>query len=192
MRKIVYILFIPALLAGCSRFGSYYHVAQGARAYANGDYQRANIAYIEASGSEDNALQIAFNLGTVYYALGEVSAAESEWQIAEGTADQELAYRVFFNYGVLLFERGEYAEAYEKFRNALEIEPTGIEAKINLELTMEKMEVRKGESQALISPQAPREGRAEVELIMNYLKKMEGEVWESTEVLEYEPLPRDL
>ena len=92
----------------------------------------------------------------------------------------------------MLYERGLYTEAYEKFRNALEINPAGIEAKINLELTIKKMEVNDGKSAPASAPQAAVESRGEIDRIMNYLKKMEGGVWESTEKLEYRPLPRDL
>ncbi len=150
------------------------------------------MAYIEAGRSDDFKEWIAYDLGTVYYALGEVDAAESEWRIAANTLDEELAYRVSFNYGVLLYERGAYAEAYEKFRNALEINPSGVEAKINLELTIEKMEVNDGKSTPAAATQTTGESSREIDRIMHYLKKMEGEVWESTKSLEYRPLPRDL
>ncbi len=190
LKRTIFILLALSLLAGCSRLEPYLHVAQGGRAYANGDYQRANTAYIEASGKDDYEHWVAYDLGSVYFALGETESAENEWQIAEGTPDKNLAYRVLFNYGVLLYERGSYEEAYEKFRNALEIEPTGLEAKVNLELTMQKMEVRESKPQQAVPSSG--ETSAEIDLIMNYLKKMEGEVWESTEVLEYKPLPRDL
>ena len=192
MKKPVYLLILLTLLMGCSKVEPYYRVAQGARAYANGDYYRANIAYIEASKSLEYEHWTSYNLGTVYYALGEIGSAESEWQVAKGTLDDELGYRVFFNHGVLLFERGEYTQAYDNFRNALEIRPSGIEAKINLELTMEKMKAREGTSPETVSSQLPEETSAEIDLIMNYLKKIEGAVWESTEILESEALPRDL
>ena len=192
LKRMSIFLAMVCLLTSCSKLASFLHVAEGARAYAGGDYQQANIAYIEAGRSNDYEEWIAYDLGTVYYALGEVDAAESEWQIAENTHDEDLSYRAHFNYGVLLYERGSYSRAYEKFRNALEINPTGVEAKINLELTIEKMEVNDGNSAPTGTSQAAGESSGEIDRIMNYLKKMEGEVWESTERLEYRPLPRDL
>ena len=189
---MVFFVFLVWILTGCSKLGPYLQVAQGARAYANGDYQQANIAYIEASKSGMYEEWVAYDLGAVYFALGEVDAAESEWQIADDTLDEDLSYRVHFNLGVLLYERGSYAQAYEKFRNALEINPAGIAAKINLELTIQKMEVNDGNSTPPASPQSAGESSGEIDRIMNYLKKMEGEVWESTEKLEYQLLPRDL
>ena len=192
LKKILLLFAVLLILTGCTKLNPYIRVAKGSRAYANGDFQRANISYIEAGKYGEYDHWISYNLGMVYYALGEVEAAESEWQIAEGAQDEELSYRVLLNYGVLLYERGAYADAYEKFRNALEINPPGVEAKKNLELTVEKMEVSEGASQPERSPGAGSDTTEEIDLIMNYLKKLEGEVWESTEVLEYTPLPRDL
>ncbi len=192
LKVVLLSLAVVAALTGCSRLGPHIQVAKGARAYANGDFQRANIAYIEAGRTGENEHWIAYNLGTVYYALGEVEAAESEWQIAEGAQDKDLSYRALCNYGALLYERGAYTEAYEKFRNALEIKPAGLEAKKNLEITIKRMVVRENESEPVETTQLKGETDDEIDLIMNYLKKIEGEVWESTEELEYKPLPRDL
>ncbi len=187
---LVFLAFFT--LSGCSKLNPYVKVAQGGRAYANGDFQRANISYIEAGKAEEYEHWISYNLGTVYYALGETEAAESEWQVARGAQDEQLAYQVLFNYGVLLYERGAYTDAYEKFRNALEINPSGVEAKKNLELTMDRMEVSEGKRQQKTTSQLSEKTSGEIDLILNYLKNMEGEVWQSTEALQYEPLPRDL
>jgi Ca-activated chloride channel family protein len=192
LKPILVLFVLISILSGCSKLTPYLRVAEGARAYASGDYQRANIAYIDAGRYEAFEEWIAYDLGAVYYALGEVDAAESEWQIAAGSGDEELLYRVFFNYGVLLFERGSYSEAYEKFRNALEINPSGVEAKKNLELAMEKMEVSEGQGAPPVVSQSDDDTSGEIDRIMNYLKKMERGVWQSTERVEYQPLPRDL
>lgn len=83
LKKVSVILVCACLFAGCSKMGTFLHVAEGARAYASGDYQKANISYIEAGRSDEYEEWVAYDLGAVYYALGEVDAAESEWQIAQ-------------------------------------------------------------------------------------------------------------
>ena len=192
MKRPIVILLVVLLLSGCSKLSPYFHVANGNRHYTNGNYQTANILYIEAARSGEFEHWIAYNLGTVYYALGEVDAAAREWEIAAGSRDETLLYSVYFNHGVLLYERGSYGEAYEKFRNALEINPSGFEAKVNLELSREKMEVKEKRSTTAAEAVPPGESGGEIDRILNYLKRMEGEVWESTKELEQEPLPRDL
>jgi len=178
-------------ITGCAKIVPYLSVARGNHAYSNGDYQTSNIAYINAAKSEHFEEWIAYNLGTVYYALGEVEAAAREWELAGGGRDGELPYMVYFNHGVLLFERGQYEDAYEKFRNALEINPNGIEAKVNLELCIEKMEL-KSQDPSLGSTALQSNTRGEIDRIMNYLQRMEGQVWDSTERIDHLPTPRDL
>jgi Ca-activated chloride channel family protein len=158
----------------------------------SGNYQGANIAYIEAGKTGEKEHWIAYNLGTVYYALGESDAAEREWQIASGSRDEYLLYRAHYNLGVLYFDRGMYSLAYEHFRNALEIHPSGVQAKKNLELTIEKLDVDTRNPAGEGEAQSDGESRGEIERILNYLRRMEGEIWQSTEELDYTPLPRDL
>ena len=182
-----------AVFSGCSKITPYIHVARGNHDYNNGDYQSANIAYINAAKTDHFEEWIAYNLGTAYYALGEIEAAAKEWELTEGIRKGELGYMVHFNHGVLLFERGQYNNAYEKFRNALEINPNGIEAKVNLELCIEKM-VLKSQEPGIGPDHAPLQSntRGEIDRIMNYLRRMEGQVWESTERIDQQPSPRDL
>ena len=185
-------LVVCILLAGCSEFAPFAGVVKGNRKYASGDYQGANVAYIEAGESGTYQYWIAYNLGAVYYALGEAEAAEREWLIALGTQDEALLYNVYFNLGVLCYDRGSYAEAYESFRNALEINPNGAQAKLNLELSIRKLEVKDQKNLPAGDSANDGQSQGEIERILNYLRRMEGEVWESTENLDHSPLPRDL
>ncbi len=192
LKKSGLVLLACALLSGCAKLAPFTGVVRGNREYASGDYQNANIAYIEAGRSGEYEHWIAYNLGTVYYALGEAEAAEREWLIASGTRDEALLYQAYFNLGVLYYDRGLYSEASERFRNALEINPEGLEAKLNLELSIEKREVRDRKNGPPTESPAAGQSSGEIERILNYLRRMEGEIWESTENLEYKPLPRDL
>ena len=181
------------VLASCSKIVPYLSVARGNHEYSNGDYQSANIAYINAAKSEHFDEWIAYNLGTVYYALGEVEAAAKEWDLAGGGIEGQLPYLVNFNHGVLLFDRGQYEDAYEKFRNALEINPNGLEAKVNLELCIEKMELKSQEPNLGSNYTSLQSNtRGEIDRIMNYLRRMEGQVWDSTERIDQASIPRDL
>lgn len=189
--RVGVVLISLLLPTGCAKIVPYLSVAKGNHAYSNGDYQTSNIAYINAARTEHFEEWIAYNLGTVYYALGEVDAAAKEWEIAGAASEGKLPYIVFFNHGVLLFERGQYEDAYEKFRNALEINPNGIEAKVNLELCIEKMQLKSQEPNLGPTP-LQSTTRGEIDRIMNYLRRMEGRVWDSTERLNQAPTSRDL
>ena len=126
-------------LAACSRAQVYYQVASGNWAYDRGDYQEANIDYLDAGLSGLYPGYTAYDLGNVYHALGEGEAAAAEWAKAERSGDPALKEPTLFNEGILAYEIGHYRVAYEAFRRALEIDPSDISAKIDLELAYQKM-----------------------------------------------------
>ena len=50
--------------------------------------------------------------------------------------DKNVRYAVFYNCGIIANRKGNYEEAAKFFRNALKIDGTKIDAKINLELSL--------------------------------------------------------
>lgn len=180
------------VLGGCSQVELYYSVLAARHEYNRGNYQEANIALI---GAQEHGLYeewIAYDLGTVYYALGESTAAEQEWSLAVEADSEALLYRSFFNLGVLQYELGRYRDAYESFRNALEVDPTSMDAKINLEYSLEKMSVDEPEPGASSAQaQTTEDERGEVERILKYLSRTEEPIWKSTEEIDEPDRSRD-
>ena len=54
----------------------------------------------------------------------------------ENVEDKNVRYAVFYNCGIIANRKGNYVEAAKWFRNALKIDGTKIDAKINLELSL--------------------------------------------------------
>ena len=129
---------------------------------------------------------IRYNIGTVYYALGEPASALEVWSNARPEDESELAFYLEFNRGVLAYESGNFREAFIRFRRALELDPASIEAKVNIEFALEKLETR-GEERSKIdeSDSIP----SEVERVLKYLERLEENVWESTKEIEQEEVP---
>ena len=75
----------------------------------------------------------------VYYALGETLPAKEEWENAEKTENIYLLSKIYFNKGIYFYEKGNYEESYNYFKKALKINPSNIDIKINLELSLKKM-----------------------------------------------------
>jgi Ca-activated chloride channel family protein len=141
---LITVLLLSALIfSSCSRIDDYLKVIEGNYAYSRGDYMDANFDYLLAESSSDYDHRIAYNLGNVYHSLGESEAAQEEWNYAaEAEEDPMLLYRIAFNRGVLSYETGEYQSAYSYFRQALRIDPEDIEAKVNLEFCLRKLNMR--------------------------------------------------
>lgn len=132
-----------ALLASCSVAQSYLSVVQGTSAYRRGSYQEATVHYLRAQKGDSHSARVAYDLGNVYHALGEPQGAETEWSRAQKTKDPQVLTATLFNEGVLDYELGHYRKAYERFRKVLEMTPGDINAKIDLELSFEKMTSRR-------------------------------------------------
>lgn len=98
-----------------------------------------------------NAKEIAENNGNKaeyeIYALSstclmqneDVSAINSLKKI-ENTRDEKLSSSVFYQLGIIAFKKQEYKLAASYFKKSLEKEPSKIDAKINYELSIKKLD----------------------------------------------------
>jgi Ca-activated chloride channel family protein len=94
---------------------------------------------------EDAAPYAMYGLGMVYFAMGEEKAAlsrlaEAETMIAfTNASNRELHYRIHYNSGIVLFDRGDFLGATDSFREALRADHGKTEAKRNLELAIRSL-----------------------------------------------------
>lgn len=135
------LLFIAALLSitSCERLVESGTIIAGNQKYRSGEYQEAIIDYLKGVNSESNRDYFYYNLGNVYTSLGEYPAAFSIWSRTDGGVNSQLKYNLLYNRGFLEFKLGNYKDAYNLFQQALIIMPSSINAKINLEITLNKM-----------------------------------------------------
>lgn len=98
---------------------------------------------------------VGYNLGTVFYALGEAASARDLWNEVVPGENQELAFRLVYNQGILNYRNGAYPEAYESFKSALLLNPASMAAKVNLEHSLAKMNAREAGSQEVAPGASP-------------------------------------
>ena len=175
-------------LGSCSADSRHLLVLQSNYSFSQGDYLAATVGYLNSLDDPQFPDHVSYNLANVYHSLGEFPAALSLWQEAEQTQDLDLIFRINFNQGVLYYEQGQFAEAEQAFISALLLNPNSVDAKINLELTLEKVSASVPNSgrrtqpadqnqdqgsnqnpQGSDSPQALR--------IFDYLRRKEGQQW---------------
>ena len=132
-RRLPAILLFVVIFQGCEIGWASFRVMTGNLHYGRGQYQKAILQYLHTN--ELTAMDIRYyNLGNVYYALGEGKAALNNWVKAEHeTHDPDILFRIEFNRGVLYYQWGRFNEAYQSFRRALTINPADNDTKINLE-----------------------------------------------------------
>ncbi len=170
----------------CRDAGPSGRVLSGNMAYGRGQYQKAILRYLDADDETGIGRDaVNYNLANVYYALGEGDAALKAWAMAESlTDDTDILFRVAFNRGVLYYNWGRYDEAYREFRRALSINPSDIDAKINLEDALSR-----------VRSEIPGEGRGEggevenvgeeidddSKRLLDYVRRKEADAWSTEE-----------
>lgn len=170
----VLILLSFFLFTSCDEAAAAYRVAQGNYSYARGAYQKANLNYFMAEEKKAEPEIIAFNLGTVFYALGEVDSARELWGGVDPGEDRELAFRLIYNRGILQYREGAYHEAYDNFKKALQLNPASVEAKINLEHSFAKMNAREsGTPEAVPGVPSVSAGSEEVQRVLEFIRRNE-------------------
>ncbi len=179
-------LLALVLMGSCSFGEPHISVLQGNYAYGQGRFQRATVEYLEALEADQHVPWILFNLGNSYHSLGENEAALEMWNAALSSQDPQVMYRAGFNRGVLFYEQGRFEEAYNEFRYALVINPSSIAAKVNLELTVQKL--RAGTTAENGRPAAGSGGgdgepSAETLRVLNYIRRKEVNRWRSQDRL---------
>ncbi len=153
-------------------------VLKGNYLYQQGRYQDALLSYLEGRDTEKFSGRIQYNIGNVYYALGEGEAALGIWDSIDENRDSEVAFNTIFNKGVLHYQMGRYPEAYRSFRTALEMVPGNLDAKRNLELTIDRLEVENPTEEN--RPDKPTaEAGDDARRILQYIKRKEGSLWKS-------------
>jgi len=184
--------FLTALLClflfnSCSQVQGKLLMMEGNFFNVRGFYTDAISSYLKARNYE--APYAEYGLGSVYYSLDESSAALERYKAAEEDLSQlkqedhkELRYRIYYNSGIIYFEKGDYEEAARAFRSALKEDGSRIEAKRNLELSLLTISRNKAPQASSSEVQNASEGAsASNTAIYNFLREMEQEQWKSRE-----------
>lgn len=163
-------------LSSCGFKEPIFEVMDGNYRFISGDYAGATISYIKALEKEEYTEWVDYNLGNVFNALGETEPAIEKLISATRGNDRELLFRSHFNLGNTYFRLGKYEEAVFHFKTSLKAKQNDIDAKINLELAIEKMEKEEAlENEILQEIQVKTEVKAGD--LLDYTKQKETIIW---------------
>lgn len=175
------ILSLLLINSSCSNSCVYIDVMEGNYAFSRGEYQEANLAYLNVKEQELYSDYISYNLGNVYYALGEIDSAFEEWGAMDGKLGTEITIRSFFNTGVLLFELSRYEESYKIFRSILELDPNYINAKINLEYCIQKMNFTTENRFGIVKIDPEESDKTDdVSRLLDFVRRRETNIWKAS------------
>ena len=112
---------------------------QGLSDYEHGHYDTALQQFRRAQVLRPDLAQLDLNAGAGLYKRGEDERALHEWQRAAQSEDEPLRNKAHFNQGNALFLLERYSDAVEAYKQVLRADPTDTDAKVNLELALQKL-----------------------------------------------------
>lgn len=179
LKHLILISFV--LTTGCSDISAVYHITLGNFYFFNNRLQEADYQYRQSWDCEKYRDIVVYNLGTVYFHLGESRAAMEMWSRFTPGNRKKLNYRFYYNRALLKCETGDYRGAFSDLKEALNIDPKSREAKNNMEVVLDRMFSGSDESQSKeIKPaEEKKEISAASQRIFDYVKRSEVFEWET-------------
>ncbi|MBP5601288.1 MAG: VWA domain-containing protein [Treponema sp.] len=149
-------ILLVLTFTGCSDSTS--DILKGTFAFAKKQYSQA-VAYFNSANEtahqkeNEQAIQYAlYDLGTAYSLLGEDEAAMEKYSELAEDAPDTIRYGAYYNAGIIAHKNEDYEHAIEYFKKALEADSTRVDAKINLELSIQSVEVNVQHNQSNAVP----------------------------------------
>jgi tetratricopeptide (TPR) repeat protein len=156
---------------------------QGAKAYAEGDYDKALQKFSEAQLDNPESQALAFDMGNAQYRKKKYDDAIAAYKKALRGEDAGLAASSYYNLGNAHFRKGEFAiqngkqegiedyrEAMANYKKSLEIRPDNKDAKRNIEVVQarikELLEKQKQDQKQQGNPQKPPEPSEEAKKVL--------------------------
>jgi len=153
-----------------------------------------NACYAAQETNNQQMIDVAiYDLGTAYQMLGEDTAALERYNQISEEATQNVRFAAFYNSGVIAHSNEDYEKAQEYFRKALEVDNSKINAKINLELSMQMIEAQSKQAQGQATPAAQEETDIpDLEKgVFEHIKENDQKQWKNSETPDTQNLEND-
>lgn len=185
-------------LTGCS--DSTTDILKGTFAFAQKQYSSA-VAHFNSA--KQNAEQKAnqevveyalYDLGTAYSLLGEDDAAMEKYSELTQDAPASIRYGAYYNAGIIAHKNEDYDKAVEYFKKALEVDSTRLDAKINLELSIQSVQVNVQHNQSNAVPSAEDRNMNNQDLekaVFERIKENDQKQWKNSESSQSNSLAED-
>jgi len=114
-------------------------VEQGNRLMKDGKFNEALKKYEGEEKRLKDKPELSYNKGLAQYNKKDFPKAREEMARSLKISDTQAKQNAFYNLGNNAFRMENYSDAVEAFKEALLLNPSDMDAKINLELAMKKM-----------------------------------------------------
>ena len=112
---------------------------EGNALFEKGEYEAALRRYLEAQQEARSRPELHFNAGDALYKQGKYAEAMQEMGRATEDTYPDMSAAAHYNLGNALFRQEKFQEAVGAYKKSLGLKPDDTDAKINLELALEKL-----------------------------------------------------
>ena len=175
-------------------------ILKGTFAFAQKQYS-ASVAHFNSAKqnaeqkANEEAVQYAlYDLGTAYSLLGEDDAAMEKYAELTQDAPASIRYGAYYNAGIIAHKNEDYDKAVEYFKKALEVDSTRLDAKINLELSIQSVQVNVQHNQSNAVPSAEDRNMNNQDLekaVFERIKENDQKQWKNSESTQSNSLAED-
>ncbi len=113
---------------------------QGNRKFHEGKFEEALEYYREAQVEKPDAPELRFNAGDAYFKKNAFQDALREFGHALKSKDPSLLARAYYNLGNVHVRQQKLQQAVEAYKRSLALRPEDLDAKVNLEWVLERMQ----------------------------------------------------
>ena len=162
-------------------------ILQGTMNWHKKEYKKSVASFKHVLVNKENPQEITdyalYNLGSSYTMLNEEEAAIEQFSKISADAPKNVKYGAYYNMGVILFENGKYEDAKDCFKKAIQTDNSKLDAKINMELSMQMVESNVKKSQATANPAVDNQNKQpEVEdALFEHIKENDQKQWKNSE-----------
>ncbi len=191
-------IFFAFIFTGCNSNTT--NILKGAYAFNQKQYGKSVSSFLTAlnSAKKENDKEVEnyalLNLGTSYSMLDEDEAAIQKFSSISKDAPENVRFAAFYNTGIIYHRNGNYDKASENFKKALEIDSSNLNAKINLELSIQLSNVETKQNEATVIPTTTQTDSSKNDLedaIFEQIKENDTKQWKNSETTQTENLAND-
>ena len=139
MRRFLYVLLALPFLGWTFLDPVAKKNEEGNALFEKGEYEAALRRYLEAQQEGRARPELHFNAGDALYKQEKYAEAMQEMGRAADGTHPDMSAAAHYNLGNALFRQEKFQEAVGAYKKSLEQRPDDIDAKINLELALEKL-----------------------------------------------------
>ena len=114
--------------------------AEALEHYQRGEYDQALQLYRDALLDRPDAPELHFNVGDALFKRGEYDQALREFERVLSAEEQKIQAQAHYNMGNSFFQQQAFEQAVAAYKQALELDAADEDAKVNLELALEKLQ----------------------------------------------------